>query len=212
MKNYKDIPELISEADLAEALGVTAKTIPAMVEQGTLPAPDGQRRDKGYWKLETAEAFFSQINECQSAYAPISTEFGMRQLKAGIYACPARSNRHIGMRRPSKLALLNGGQAYVYSVTAIFTEDGAFGEELITDGKVDATQLPSAEEVHEMRESLGAEEGPLTIFYLDTTSRVACESVGRQQGGTIKTDSLNAAIASGRRWARISNGEIEVEE
>lgn len=195
--------EIMTEADVAGAMGVAANGLGRMVEEGTIPAPEFSRQRKSMWSRATIESWFKTIQPSQAAYAPINRDTGFEEFDSlGCYVCPAISSGHIGTRRPSQLVLWQAGQkkddfgatiANVYDVTAIQTTAGVVGESIITRNGASAEDV----ELLPWEDIRPGNDGDITVFQLDLDSRQELRMArGFQRGGTLHSDSLSAALAS----------------
>lgn len=194
--------ELMTETDLAEAMGVAANGLGRMIEEGTIPAPDFSRRGKNLWATAAVESWFRTIQLSQAAYAPINATTGFQEFDSlGCYVCPAGSSGHIGNRRPSQMVLWRSGQkkddqdrtvAEVYDVTTIQTTAGVVGESIITPYGLSAEEI----DLLPWEDIRPGVEGDITVFQLDLSSRRELKMArGFQRGGTLRAESLNEALS-----------------
>lgn len=193
--------ELMTETDLAEAMGVAPKGLGRMIDEGTIPVPSFSRGGKSMWSAAEIESWFRTIQPSQAAYAPIGPGLGFQELDSlGCYICPASSSQHIGNRRPAQMVLWRSGQAKdaqektiaeVYDVTTIQTTAGVAGESIITQYGTSAEEI----ELLPWQDIRPDVEDPLTVFQLDLSSRRELKMErGFQRGGTLHADSLADAL------------------
>lgn len=209
--------ELLTEADLAAQLGVAAKSLPAMAEQGTCPPPLGQRQGHFIWSASSVRAWYASLHDEQAAYAPVSSEQGKKDRDKGFYICPTFSSGHIGLRRPRKLVLIESAQdktrqggvwADIYTVEALQTSRGVWSEAYVIPDGEDPRHTPYVE-FSKVRPDANYE---WTLFHINLNSvqRIQVER-SPQRGGTVSTASIMDAMESDpdreQVW-RISNGKV----
>lgn len=194
--------ELFGEPNLAREMDVKSNGLGRMFSENTLPAPMARDGEKAVWSKDALVEWFGTIQDSQSAYASIDKELGVAELEQfGAYICPARSSQHIGQRRPAYLALYVSGlpknaqglsEVTIYPVTHIQTQDGVMGETLAwRKGEPEPAQIP-------WDQVRPHDDEPLTLFKLDLENAQTIETTRAwQRGGTVRTDSLLAAISAG---------------
>lgn len=212
-------PNIILDTSFANQLSLASVAgLSRMIEEGTLPEPGLRRGDKPVWFETEVVDFFGQLQPEQSAYAPIDQDLGRTELEQlEAYVCPAGSSGHIGNRRPSFLALYKAGEARndaglyelsVFPVLWVQTQLGVAGETVAAPVGVDGSsvaQVPWSS----VRPDVNY---PLTLFKLDLAGeRTLLAPTGIRRGGTISTESLEAALADpAQRPVRFKDGIVHL--
>lgn len=196
------LSEIVLGSAFANALGVKPNGLERMAGEKTLPWPRAKRGRQPVWFEEDVVEWFSHLQPEQSAYASVRPELGRKDLERGYYACPARDSGYIGNRRPKYLALYFSGEQRnadgyyevpVFPVRWVQTEQGVMGETIAVPQGMDPSQVTPID-VRQWR----TDPELLTTFVLDLAAeRTLYLRRGNYRGGTISTESLEAAMVTG---------------
>lgn len=234
-----DLDEILLTRAFANMLDVAPNSLLRMASEGTLPRPIGRRGKQAVWLNRAVEDWFRRLHPDQSAYAPIDSATGTKNLATdprdehhyrgpdvafrhiphgdlGFYACPARSGHWIGNRRPTNLALYtqeSPRDADGYLTVDVYRVLWVHTEAGIAGETIATADPHDTTPLPPLRvQNFRHGEDPLTTFVLDRTEPPRQLRVlrGVRRGGTISTASINKALESPGGASRFQGGVVHL--